>query len=125
MATDLGALVGRILMSVLFLWSGVTKALAPVATQATMTRYGVGAVHLAYVGALAIEIGVALLLLVGWKARFAALILTAWCLATAWIAHFHLASPSELTQFLKNLGLSGGFLQFALYGAGRFSLDRR
>jgi putative oxidoreductase len=122
---DLAALLGRVLMSALFLWAGITKVLDPVATQAAIAKYGVTAVHLAYAGAIGIEIGVALMLLAGWKTRFAAFVLAVWCLATAWVAHFHPAHQGELTQFLKNLGLAGGFLQFAIHGAGRFSLDRR
>ena len=122
---DLGALLGRILLSALFLWSGAQKALAPVAAQAAIARTGVTAVHLVYVGALAIEIGVALMLLAGFRTRFAAVILAAWCLATAWLVHFHPASPAETTQFLKNLAIAGGLLYAALQGAGRFSLDRR
>lgn len=122
---DLGALLGRIALSALFLWSGAQKALAPVAAQAAIARTGATAVHLVYVGALAIEIGVALMLLVGWKTRFAAPVLAAWCLATAWLVHFHPASPTEMTQVLKNLAIAGGLLYCALLGAGRFSLDRR
>lgn len=124
-AADLAALFGRVLLGALFLWAGVMKAMAPPATMAVIAKYGITAVHLAYWGAIGIELVVALAFVLGWKTRVAAVILAAWCLATAWVAHFHPANQVELTQFLKNLGLAGGFLQFAVHGAGRFSLDRR
>jgi putative oxidoreductase len=124
-AADVLALLGRVLISALFLWAGVTKALAPAATQAMIAREGVGAVYLAYYTALGLEIGAGLMLLLGWKTRLAALLLAGWCVATAAVVHGRAGSQTELMQLLKDLAIAGGLVQTMLAGAGRFALDRR
>ena len=123
--SDLTSLLARALLSALFLWSGVTKAMAPAATQATFAKMGITAVYLAYAAAVFIEVAVALALLVGWRTRIAAVILAIWCVVTAGVAHFQPAIRAEVIQFLKNLAMAGGFLFVALHGPGRFALDRR
>ena len=57
--------------------------------------------------------------------RFAAGLLALWCVFIAWLWHFHPSNPNELMLALRDLALAGGLAQFALHGAGRFSLDRR
>lgn len=118
-------LAGRVVLGVLFVWAGALKLLAPVATTTTIGGLGIAAVYLGYVGALVIEIGAGAALVLGWKTRIAAAILALWCVAVAWLVHFHPANTAEITQFLKNLAIAGGLLQFMIHGSGRFSLDRR
>jgi putative oxidoreductase len=43
--------------------------------------------------------------------------------ATALIAHTNLADRAQEIQFFKNMGLTGGFLYIAAFGAGAWSLD--
>jgi putative oxidoreductase len=78
----------------------------------------------AYALALVVEIGVAILFLVGFKARLMALILAVWCIATAMAAHYHPEIRDQMIHFMKNVAMAGGFLQIVAYGAGRFSVDR-
>ena len=47
-----------------------------------------------------------------------------WCIATALVAHWHPDDNMQMINFMKNLCMAGGFLQLAVYGAGRFSVDR-
>ena len=82
----------------------------------------VGAV---YALAVAVEIGGGAATLLGWRARAAAVVLAAWCVATAAAAHWHPGSSAQMTQFTKNLCMAGGFLLLWAQGAGRFSIDRR
>jgi len=124
-AAELLTLLGRVALGSLFVWAGGLKLLAPAATTAAIGKFGIAAVHLGYVGALVIEIGAGVALVLGWKARAAAAVLALWCGMIAWVAHFHPASAAEITQFLKNLAIAGGLLQFVIHGAGRYSLDRR
>ena len=74
---------------------------------------------------LLVEIGAGVLLLVGWKARCAALVLAIWCVATALVAHYHPDDRGQMIHFMKNICMAGGFLQIFAFGAGRLSLDRR
>ncbi len=60
----------------------------------------------------------------GLSTALCALVLAAWCIATAALMHFHPANKAEMIQFLKNLCMAGGLLQVMVLGAGRFSLDR-
>jgi putative oxidoreductase len=122
---DWVGLLGRILMSAIFIWSGVLKAMAPAATIGYFAKIGTPAPGAVYAVALAIEIGAAALFLVGWRARLMALILAAWCIATAMVAHYHPENRDAMIHFMKNVCMAGGFLQVVAYGAGRLSLDRR
>ena len=64
------------------------------------------------------------LILVGYRARLTALVLAAWCIATAMVAHYHPENREQMIHFLKNVCMAGGFLQIVAYGAGRLSADR-
>lgn len=123
--TDWIALLGRLLLSAIFLQGGVNKLLAPTATIASFTKLGLIVPPLAYAIAVAVEIGGGAAVLLGWKARWAGLILAAFCIATAITAHYHPGDRGQMIHFMKNICMAGGFLQLFAYGAGRLSLDRR
>jgi putative oxidoreductase len=123
-AMDWISLAGRVLMSAIFLWGGYGKAMAPTATMATFAHLGLPLPGAAYAVALVIEIGVAAVFLVGFKARLTGLILAAWCIATAFAAHYHPENRDAMIHFMKNVCMAGGFLQIVAYGAGRLSVDR-
>jgi putative oxidoreductase len=117
-------LLSRILMAAIFVQSGINKALAPSATMAMLTRYGLPVPGGAYAVALLVEIGAGIAFLIGWKARTAALVLAIWCVATGFVAHYHPGDQGQMINFMKNLCMAGGFLQVVAYGAGKFSVDR-
>jgi putative oxidoreductase len=119
------ALIGRVLMSVIFLRSGYGKLMAPNATMVMFAHYHLPVAGAAYALAVAIELGGGALILLGWKTRLVAPVMAVWCIATALVAHFHPDDNGQMIHFMKNLAIAGGFLQLAVYGAGRFSLDRR
>ena len=113
-------LPARVLMSVLFLLSGVGKITAVGATQAYMTAHGVPGPLLW--PAAALEIGSGVLLLLGLGLRPLGFVLAGWCLLTALI--FHTAFADQNINFLKNLTMAGGFLLLAERGAPTFGLDK-
>ena len=123
-AQDLGTLIGRILMSALFIWSGYEKLMSATATQAYFTSLGVPFPTLAWLIAVIIELGVGLALLVGFQTRVAALVLGIWCIITAVAGHSNFADPEMQINFMKNAAMAGGFAYIALFGAGAYSLDR-
>jgi putative oxidoreductase len=122
---DWVALAGRVLMSAIFIEGGINKALAPAATMGYFGKLGLPMPGAAYALTLAIEIGIGILFLVGFKARLAALILAVWCIATAFVAHYHPGDTAQMIHFMKNVCMAGGFLQIVAFGAGRLSVDRR
>jgi len=80
---------------------------------------------LAYLGALAVELGLASLLLIGYRTRPVALAMAAFTLVTALVFHHNFADQNQLIHFLKNVAIAGGLLQVAAFGAGALSVDGR
>ncbi|HET8996450.1 MAG TPA: DoxX family protein [Acetobacteraceae bacterium] len=123
--TDAVLLLARLLMSVVFIRSGIGKLLAPAGTMATFHHDRLPLVGAVYALAVAVEIGGGVAVLLGWRTRAAAIILAAWCIATAAVGHWHPGISAQMVQFTKNLCMAGGFLLLWAQGAGRFSIDRR
>ncbi|HEY4042481.1 MAG TPA: DoxX family protein [Rhodopila sp.] len=122
---DWVGLLGRVLMGAIFIQAGVMKALSPAGTMVLFGKLGLPMPGAAYALTLAVEIGAGALFLVGFRARLTALILAAWCIATAMIAHYHPENRDQMIHFMKNICMAGGFLQVVAFGAGRLSVDRR
>src|ERR1700733_10460388 len=117
------ALIGRILMCLLFVLGGWGKLMGAAATQAMFAKQGLPMVEAAWVLAVVVELGGGLAILFGVFTRPVGLVLAAWCVATALIAHTNLADRAQEINFFKNLGLTGGFLYVAAFGAGAWSFD--
>lgn len=116
-------LPARILMSLLFLFSGYTKLSETTLMQDYMHAFGVPPVLIW--PAAALEIGGGLLLLAGLYIRPLSAVLAFWCLLTASIFHTHWSDPVQQIMFLKNMTMAGGFLILALHGTVGAGLDRR
>jgi putative oxidoreductase len=75
--------------------------------------------------ALIIELGGALLLLIGYRARWVAAAIAFYSIVAAFGFHTNFSDPNEQIQFLKDLAIAGGLLQIVYFGAGPFSIDNR
>jgi putative oxidoreductase len=117
--------VGRLLIGGIFMFSGLGKLGSYAGTTAAITAVGLPFAPLGFAVALAVEIGVGFLLLLGYRARFAALILAIWCVVTAIFFHRNFANQNLMIHFLKNMMIAGGLLQIVHFGAGRLSIDNR
>ena len=124
-ATRFLPFTGRLLIGGIFLMSGLTKVPAYAGTTAVISRAGLPLAPLGFVIALVVEIGLGLLLLLGYRARPAALGLAIWCLVTAIFFHSNFADQNVMIHFLKNLMIAGGLLQIVHFGAGPLSIDNR
>jgi putative oxidoreductase len=122
-ATRYLAAFGRALIGAIFVLSGVGKLAAYGATTAGIIAVGLPFPPLAYATAVIVEVGVGLLLLIGFQARAAALVLAIWCVVTAAFFHSHFADQNAMIHFLKNLMIAGGLLQIVYHGAGALSVD--
>ena len=101
-------LIGRIFISALFLFSAYNKIFNLEGSMGWMEGFGVPG-FLIY-PAIAVEIILPVLVIVGYQARLAAGILAIFCLVTAFLFHFDFSNQLQFVSFLKNIGLAGGFL---------------
>jgi putative oxidoreductase len=115
------ALVGRALLAAIFLHEAVSKLTAYSAALAYMRAFGVPGELLPF--AIAVELGCGVLILCGYQTRAAALVLAAFCLATAVLFHRNLGDRNQLLHFEKDLAIAGGLLVLLAHGAGAWALD--
>jgi len=114
-------LAARILMSQIFLISGIGKTTGYAGTQAYMAKMGVPGALLPLV--IVTELGGGLALLFGFQARWAAL--AGFTLLAGLIFHFKPDDQMQMISFLKNLAIAGGLLMFVRHGAGAPCIDRQ
>tara|TARA_B000000609_G_C23866996_1_gene186055 strand:- start:33 stop:419 length:387 start_codon:yes stop_codon:yes gene_type:complete len=120
--TNVFDLIGRILISALFLISAYNKIFSIDGTMSWMEGFGVPGFLLYAV--IVIEIILPLFVIVGYKARIAAALLAIFCVATAFIFHLDFSDPMQKISFFKNIGLAGGFLFIVANGTKDWSVDR-
>jgi len=123
-------LVGRILMAVIFVLSGIGKVGNFAGTAAAIAGKGVPLADVALVITIIVELGGAAMLVLGWKTRLAAGVLFLWMIPVTLLFHNFWAVPAEQhmvqqIMFLKNLAMMGGFLYITAFGSGPYSLDRK
>ena len=109
------AVVGRLLIAVLFVLAGIAKILNPKPFLDHMTQFGVPTFLLPAV--IALEFSGGLAVLIGWRLREAAGALAIFCILTAAIFHHELGVKAEVTLFLKDLAIAGGLLLTAVSAA--------
>jgi putative oxidoreductase len=118
-------LVGRILLSAIFILSGFAKLTDINGTAAYFSMYHLpGGVLTAVVVGL-VELLGGLAILIGFQTRIAAWLLAVFSVASALVAHMDWADMMQLINFQKNLAMAGGFLLLATYGPGALSVDAR
>lgn len=126
---DIAALVARILLTVMFVTSGFGKLTGFEGTAGYIASKGMPWPALMAAGAVAVELGAGLLLLVGYKARWAALAIFVFLIPTTLIFHNFWAVPPEQAMaqqigFMKNVTIMGGMLMVWAFGPGRIAIDR-
>ena len=124
------ALIGRLLLAYLFIPAGIGKLTGFAGTVGYITSKGLPMPEVAAGLAIVVELGVGLMLLVGFQTRWAALVLTLFTLAAGFFFHNYWAVPADQAMvqqlmFNKNVAIAGGLLAFAAFGAGAFSLDAK
>ena len=116
-------LIGRIMISAIFLFSGINKIFNYDGTVGWMEGYGVPGILI--IPAIIIEILGPVLIILGYKTKITAAFLSLFCLVTAIIFHNEFSNQMQLTSFLKNIALAGGFLILVINGSKKFSLDNK
>jgi len=114
-------LIGRILLSALFLIEGFGKISMQENVIMYMEDYGVPGVL--FVPAIVLEILFPLLLIVGYKTKWAASVMALFTFTVAIIFHTDFSEGMQMIFFLKDLVIAGGFMIILVYGPGKISLD--
>lgn len=121
-------LLARACIAPLYLYSGVGKILAFSATAGRLYGGADGFGRFLAGGAIALELGCGVALLLGFFTRSAAVALIFFTIVATIMFHNFWAAPDvqvvmQTINFLKNLGLAGALTLIAALGAGSISVD--
>ena len=124
------ALLARLLLAALFLPAGIGKISGFAGTAGYIGSVGLPMPELGAAVAIAVEVLGGIALIIGLGTRWAALALAGFTLVASFFFHAYWALPAEQQMmqqlmFMKNIGVVGGLLALAAFGAGAFSLDAR
>lgn len=118
--------VGRLFIGIPWMASGLSKVVNYAGTIALIEHSTLPLPPpLAYAGAIAVELGCSILIILGYQTRIVAIVFALFCLVTAVCFHANFADPNQTFHFIKNLIMTGGLLQIVANGAGAISLDDR
>lgn len=117
-------LIARVLLSALFLWSGVNKILHPAQTQQYMAAHGMPLTGLFLIAAIIVELGGGLSVLLGYRSRLGAAALALFLIPATLIFHTSFSDPMQQIQFMKNLAILGGLLMILQFGSGQIAIHR-
>ena len=115
-------LIGRVLISSLFLVSAYNKIFSLGGSMDWMEGFGVPG-FLIY-PAIILEIILPIFVIVGYRAKVSAGLLAIFCLVTAFMFHLDFSNQQQTVSFLKNIGLAGGFLFIVVNGTKDWSVNR-
>jgi putative oxidoreductase len=123
------SLLGRVLLSAIFIISGISKIGNFGATRDAIVAHGVPVAGLFVVLSLVIEIAAGVCILIGLQGRISAMLLMAYLIPVTLIMHnfWSYMGPEhqmQLVNFLKNISIMGGLAQIAAMGPGPISVDQ-
>ena len=116
-------LIGRFLISSLFLISAYNKIFSIDGTMGWMEGFGIPG-FLLY-PTIVLEVILPFFIIIGYKAKISAGLLSIFCLATAFVFHYDFTNQMETISFLKNIGLAGGFLFIVVNGTKAWSVEKK
>jgi putative oxidoreductase len=128
--TNAAALVGRILLALIFITSGFGKVTGFEGTVGYIASKGLPLPQIGAIIAIVVELGGGLMLAVGFKARWAALALAIFSLAAGFLFHDFWAADAaakmgQTINFWKNVSMAGGMLMAFAFGPGGYSVDKK
>ena len=112
---------GRLLLSALFLIEGIGKISVQENVVIYMEDYGVPGIL--FIPAIVLEILFPIILIVGYRTKWAASIMALFTFAVAIIFHSDFSEEMQLIMFLKDIAIAGGFMIIIAYGPGKISLE--
>jgi len=116
-------LIGRILLVLIFLNSGIGKVGNFEGTAQYMAKFGMPFTTFFLLGAIFLELVGSLTVILGYFTRLGALLLIIFLIPTTLIFHTNFGDRIQMIMFMKNVSMFGGCLILLSAGAGQFSLD--
>ena len=123
--SSIAMLVGRILMSAIFIQAGLSKLMDVSGTIGYFGSIGLPLASVIIWPVIVIEVVGGLLVLTGFYTRIAASVLALFTIAAAFTGHSNWADILDFQAFMKDIAITGGLLYIAAAGAGIISLDTR
>jgi putative oxidoreductase len=123
-------LLARLGLAALYLPSGFNKLLHIGSFANGLAARGVPAPTLLAILGAAVEFFGALAVLVGFRTRYAALLMIGFTIVASVVSHHFwdihdVTRQMQYVQFMKNMAITAGFLFLFVHGAGPLSLDRK
>lgn len=123
-------MAGRILISAIFILSGLGKIFEWSQTAGYMESKGFPVVPLFQIGAIGVELAGGLSILLGFKARWGAVLLFLYLIPVSLVFHDFWAYTGmernmQMAHFFKNVAIMGGMLLLTAFGPGGYSVDSR
>lgn len=128
--SDALSLIGRLMLAAIFIVSGVDKISGFQGLIGAIASKGLPMAEVLAVATIVIEIAAGLMLVAGWKSRWAAFLLAGFTAIVTVLFHNFWAMPEaqkmmQQIQFMKNVAIIGGLLLVMAFGPGRISVDKR
>ena len=111
--------IGRLLLAMMFLMSGLSKIGNFAGTQGYMDAMGVPGALLPL--AIALEVLGGLAIIIGWQTKIMSVALAGFCVVSAALFHNDFSNQSEMIMFMKNVTIAGGFLLLIAHGPGAYA----
>ena len=122
--------LGRVLLSIMFITSGLQKITGYAGTQGYMEMMGVPGFLLPIV--IIVEVVGGIALLIGWQARLSAFLLAGFSLVSGFLFHYlpslgmeGMEAQGQMISFMKNVTIAGGMLMVTAFGPGAVSVEKR
>ena len=127
LAAHYAPLAGRVLLSLLFFQSGWHKLADFAGNARGMAAQGIPLPEVLLAVTIVLVVAGALMILLGWHARWAAAVLFVWLIPVTFLYHdFWAAQPAQVfnqtTHFMKNVAIMGALLHLFGMGPGPLSL---
>jgi putative oxidoreductase len=128
--TNAAALVGRILIALIFVLSGFNKIGGFSGVVGYIGSKGLPMPQVLAALTIALELGGGILLIVGFKTRWVALLFFLWLIPTTFVFHRFWGidaaqAQNQFINFMKNVSIMGAMSMLMAFGPGAYSVDKR
>lgn len=123
------AVIGRILIALIFVLSGLEKLRDFAGVTGYIAAKGLPFPELAAAITIALEVGGGIALILGWRVRIVAALFFLWLIPTTLVFHAFWTgdvaqAPNQMTHFLKNISIMGAMAMLFAFGPGAISVER-